>query len=280
MSDSLLKKVWKFLAEIPGLYYEARHYLIPGSAPIDPTTSVRGASVYRIPISADIFDLLDLRDKDVGDVIGIRSGVIWQDGAGRRVVEPAQRRLGVLPTLGLWVSLVWAELDDLGRTPRECCPAREHTVAGEAGWLHEYAHEIVELHPDFPREIELLYGELRKACRVRREYVPTCPACATATRRSRVEAIYGDDASAPAWWRCTACEKTWVADAEVRRFALTQPPMTLREMANFLDLPLRDLYRIRDAQRLVPVGRSGRGGGLYEVEQVRRAVEKVGKNVA
>jgi transposase-like protein len=168
--------------------------------------------------------------------------------------------------------LVWAELDDQGCTPRICCPDRKHTVAGEAGWLYEQAHTIMELHPDFYREIELLHSELRKACRVRREYVPTCPACATATRRNRVEAIYGDDPDSPAWWRCTACEKTWVADAEVRRFALTQPKMKLREIASWLSIPYSTLQRWRTLKYFTTDSR-----GYVEVEHVRRAADNFGR---
>src|SRR5215216_3041467 len=160
----LVAQVRRHLADIPNLMVEASHYLTPGSAPLDPTFKSQGkGSVYKIPITPEIFDLLDERDKALDDVMLNRFG--------------GDRRLGVLPTLGLWVSLAYAELEDLGRGPHECCPARRHTISGETAWLSEYAEDIVELHDDFARDIELLWIELRKACRVRREYVPKCPQC-------------------------------------------------------------------------------------------------------
>lgn len=271
-----LAQLRRYLNEIPELYEEAAHYLEPGSAPIDPLGK-RGATIFRIPISPEIFDLLDLRDKALDDVMLNRSAgseLIWEDSAGRKVVEPVSRRLGVLPTLGLWVSLVWAELDDLGQEPRECCPARSHSVAGEAGWLCEYVQPILELHPDFFRDIELLHAELRKACRVRREYVPTCPVCATATKRNRIEAVYGEDGT-PAWWRCTSCPKTWVHDAEVQRLARTQPKMTLRQIAIWLNIPYSTLQRWRKDKRFITDSR-----GLAEVDHVLRVADKMRPNLA
>jgi hypothetical protein len=102
MSEEIVQ-IRKYLADIPKLLTEASHYLTPGSAPIDPTAT-RGGTIYRIPIVPEIVDLLDTNDKALDDIMLNRSG--------------GERRLGVLPTLGLWVSLVWVELDDLGRDPR------------------------------------------------------------------------------------------------------------------------------------------------------------------
>lgn len=273
----LVAQVRRHLAEIPDLVVEASHYRTPGSAPMDPTFGGKKGkgSAYRILIDPEIFDLLDDNDKALDDVMLNRypADWIWEDGAGRKVVEPArQRRLGVLPTLGLWVSLAYAELEDLGRGPVGCCPARRHTISGETAWLAEYAPDIIELHGDFARDIELLWADLRRACRIRREYIPKCNKCG-----NRIEAVM--DGDSPAWWRCTGCPQTWVHDAEVQRLALTRPPMTLIEMATFLGKSVRDLYRLRDDSRFVPVGRSKRGGALYEVEQVRRAVQSSEKSL-
>lgn len=269
MSDEIAQ-VRRHLNEIPELITEVSYYLEPGSAPIDPTSS-HGTTVFRIPITPEIFDLLDERDKELDDVMLNRSArdQWWEDGSGKKISEPARlRRLGVLPTLGLWVQLAWAELDDMGLAPRECCPPRQHTVAGEAGWLNEYADPIVELHSDFPRDIELLWLELRKACRIRKEYVPKCPNCG-----HRIEGVYGAETDEyPAWWRCTGCPKTWVHDAEVKRLFLTQPPMTLRQISGLLEIPLRTLHNWRSARRFSPNSR-----GLYELSHVQAAAEAVGR---
>ena len=252
MSD-LVIQVQRHLADIPELYDEARHYLIPGSAPLDPTFKSSGkGSVFKIPITAEIFDLLSISDKELDDVGLNRSG--------------GERRLGVLPTLGLWVALAYAELDDLGRGPRECCPARAHTVAGEATWLSEYTPDVIELHDDFAREVELLWVELRRACRVRRDYVPKCPQCA-----HRVEGVYGSpEDQAPAWWRCTGCPKTWVHDAEIARLAATQPRLSLRQAASVLQIPVSTLHRWKNQGRFSPDSK-----GRYELDHIKRAAIRV-----
>ena len=263
-----LTQVRSYLADIPALHAEASHYKTPGSAPIDPT-SVRGSTIFRIPIVPAIVDLLDIREKDLEDATENRKYAGFTRAEAEDFhINNGERRLGVLPTLGQWVALAYAEFEDLGRRPRVCCPARCHTVAGESDWLIEYAEPILELHPDFLRDIERLWAELRKACRVRREYIPKCPFC-----NWRVEAIYGDDeAEGPAWWRCTGCAKTWVRDAEVKRFALTQPRMTLRQIATWLGIPLRTLHNWRNQGRFTTDGR-----GLAEVSHVENAAKRAGR---
>ena len=266
----LVAQVRRHLAEIPELVAEASHYLTPGSAPKDPEAR-HGAAVYRIPIVPEIVDLLDERDKALEDVMFNRTSIGWEDGAGRKVIDPRLRRLGVLPTLGLWVALVYAELDDLGRDPRPCCPARSHTIAGEVAWLAEWAEAVVELHSDFPRDIELLWVELRRACRIRPEYIPQCPKCGY-----RLEGVYGSESDKEAaWYRCTGCPKTFVMDAELKRLALTQPRMTLRQIASLLQLPLRTLHHWRATKRFLPDSR-----GLYELEHVRRAALTAGREIS
>jgi hypothetical protein len=270
----LVAQVRRHLADIPDLVAEASYYLTPGSAPIDPTGK-HGTTVFKIPISSEIFDLLDDRDKALDDVMLNRTAIDWEDGDGRKVVGERLRRLGVLPSLGLWVSLVHAELEDLQRDPQPCCPARNHTIAGETAWLAEWAETIVELHPDFPRDIELLWTELRRACRIRREYVPSCPQCSTDRHRNFLEGVYGSDEDvAPAWWRCPACGFTAVRDAEIKRVAALQPRMTLRQIAGLLQLPLRTLHFWRSKNRFQPDSR-----GLYELEHVKRAAVSAGRKL-
>jgi hypothetical protein len=248
-------KVRRMLADIPDLVAEAHHYLEPGVAPADMKTHHGKGPTYRIPIVAEIFDLLDPREKDIDEPTENRVG--------------GDRRLGVLPTLSLWVSAAYPELEDRGHQPRECCPARTHTVVGETGWLGDYAEPVLAIYPDFATDVEKLWKELRQACRIRQEYKPTCSMCATATRRWLVEPVYSDNVSGPAWWQCTGCRRTWVHDAEVQRLALTQPKMTLTQIASLLGKPVSTLYRWRDQGRFS-------GGPLYEIEHVRRAMRTVG----
>lgn len=275
MSDDVAAQVRRHLAEIPELLVEAGHYLTPGSAPLDPNFKAQGkGSVYKIPIVPEILDLLDTNDKALDDVMLSRRYLGFLNAERDDFnINNGQRRLGVLPTLGLWVSLVYAEFEDLGQDVRECCPSRQHTIVGECDWLSEYAEGIIELHSDFPRDIEQLWLELRKACRIRKEYVPRCPAHGGV---NRIEGVYGSpEDAAPAWWRCTGCGKTWVHDAEIRRLALTQPRMTLRQIGVWLNIPLRTLHNWRTAGRF-----SGDSRGLYEVEHIKRAADAVGRVTA
>jgi transposase-like protein len=244
----------RYLADIPTLMAEAQHYITPGTAPQDPDAR-HSTTIYRIPIVAEIVDLLDKRAKDVDEHSDNRNN--------------GERRLGILPTLGLWVSLTFVELEDTGHSPRICCPSRRHTVVGECDWLSEYAEPILQLHPDFYTEIETIWKELRQACRVRREYTPRCNHF-----NNPVEAIHGNDNDGPAWWRCTGCSRTWVHDAEVQRLALTQPPMTLRQIATLLGLPLRTLHNWRSQGRFTTDSR-----GKTEVEHVKRAARTIGREV-
>jgi len=248
MTD-LLTQVRAHLADIPALVAEAEHYITPGSAPADPDAR-HATTIFKIPIVPEVFDLLDGREKDVEE-----------PGLNRMAGE---RRLGVLPTLALWVALAYAEIEDRGERPRVCCPPRRHTIVGESGWLYEYAAHILDFNDDFAADIAKLHRELQRACRVRQEYVPKCPQC-----RWRVEPVYSDGTTGPAYWRCTGCTKTWVHDAEVARLALTQPKMTLRQISSMLNIPLRTLYNWRNQGRFS-------GGPLFEVDHVRRAAERVG----
>ena len=272
--DNRVAQVRRHLAEIPDLVAEASHYLTPGSAPKDPDAR-HGTTVFRIPIVPEIVDLLDERDKLLDDIMLNRTAIAWEDGAGRKVAEHRLRRLGVLPTLGLWVALVHAELEDLGRAPESCCPARGHTLAGEVAWLVEWAEAVIELHDDFPRDIELLWQELRRACRVRQEYIPQCPKCG-----HRLEGVYGSESDKEAaWFRCTGCPQTFVMDAELKRLAALQPPMTLRQIAGVLRLSCRDVYGWYRQDRYMPVGTNARGQRLFELEHVKRAALSAGRAI-
>jgi len=289
MSDEIAK-VRRHLNDIPDLVVEASHYLVPGTAPKDPDAHYTKGPRLRLPIVAEVFDLLDDRDKDLDDIVLNRRPNICDCGHGphmhvigcnrcsdcKRFNPSTERKIGVLPTLGMWVSLTYAELDDMGLNPRECCEHRAHTIVGEAGWLNEYADPIVELHDDFPRDIEHLWTELRKVCRIRKEYVPRCPQCSHSA-----EAVYGtEEDQYAAWFRCTGCSRTWVLDAEIKRLALTQPPMTLRQIASMLNLSCRDVYGWHDKNRYMPVGTDRRGLKLFELEHVRRVAVAEGRSTA
>jgi len=65
-----------------------------------------------------------------------------------------------------------------------------------------------------------------------------------------------------------------VHDAEVQRLALTQPRMTLRQIASWLEIPLRTLHNWRTDGRFSPDSK-----GLYEVAHIREAAKKLGREI-
>lgn len=257
-----LQQVRRELADIPDLMVEASHYVIPGSAPADPEARAStGIPSHRLVIAPDIVDLLDPREKDMEP-----------DSITENRFD-GHRRIGVPPTITMWCQLLYVELEDIGTPAKPCCPRDQHTLARECTWLSDHAADAARLHDDFTAEIHSMWTDLRRACRITQPYIPVCTACG-----HRLEGQYADGEStdiSPAWWRCTGCGNTVQHEAEIRRMALTQPPLTLRQLTSLLNIPLRTLYRWESEGRFLPVKRNSRGGKLYEVEHVRRAREKM-----
>lgn len=247
--------------DILDLMVEVQHHWIPGSAPVDPDARQgEGIKSHRSVITEQVVDLLDFREKDMEP-----------DDLAENFVD-GEWRLGVFPTLAMWVSLVHVELVDLGENPAECCPdARHHTLAGEIAWLDRYADRVLDLHDDFERQIRSIRQALRTACRTTDAFQPTCTKCGNDMDPQYAEGESGD--IAPPWWVCTACGWTVIHDAEVRRLALTQPPMTLRQIHRITHIPLRTLHNWRAEKRFLPIGKSKRGGDLFDLALIERAAK-------
>lgn len=262
-NPKLVALVRGWLGEIPDLMVEVQHYVTPGSAPVDPDARQgSGVKSHRMVLVPDVVDLLDVREKNLDpDDVGWLNRI---DG---------QRRVGVFPTLSMWVSLVHGEMIDLDEDPSDCCPPRAHTLAGEVAWLSQYADRAVALHNDFAPEMRQIRNDLRTACRVVEPFVPQCPKCGW-----WMEGQWPDDEvdaeKAPPWWKCSGCGWTITHDAEVRRLAALQPPMTLRQMATMTGVSHRTLLRWEADKRFLPVGENSRGVKLYEVDHIKRTVEK------
>lgn len=250
MAD-LLERVREWLAEIPELYAMLPMYRAPGSLPPDPEARRATTNPSRPNAVLEVVALADERDKPHSDgEVGVRDTDL-DSRAG-------ERRQGILPTLGMWVSMVSAELIDLGEDVDECCPAHEHTIAGEAAWLVKYAERALELHDDFAEDIAWMHRDLRKAVGERDPLDFYCPKCGWL-----IEPVDG-----AAWFRCTGCPQTWRLDAEIRRLGATQPDMSLRECARRLNRPLATLREWASRGKILPVGRRGQVF-LYDLERVR-----------
>ena len=257
--ETIADRVRRQLTDIPDLMVEVALYLTTGSLPPDPDARHGTNNPARIPIVAAVTDLLDVRSKRFSD-----------EDEGVRDLEldrkAGSRRLGVLPTLGLWVSMVHAELEDLGTPARECCPPRQHTVAGEVGWLMEQLDRVLELHNDFAEDVDWLWTDLRKACRLRPPLPLTCATCGFA--------LEGMDSDA--WFRCTGCPRTWRMDAELRRLGATQPGMPLSQVSRLLEVPVKTLHDWKSRGWILPVGKRG-ATFLFEVEKVQQVRDNMAR---
>jgi hypothetical protein len=265
--EDTISRVRYWLTNIPDLLAEQPEYLIPGSIPADPSTRYAPTSPARPPVNLTVIDLTDTREKDSAELTPAEL-LSYDRTAG-------YHRLGVLPTLGLWVSLVLDELIDLGENPDTCCPLNgqdtaTHTITGEVGWLIRYLPTILDMHPDFATDIEAIHRDLRHGQRDTRDLLAQlkCPKC-----RWPVEAKTGN-----AWLRCTGCDAAWTMAAEIRRFGATQPDMPLAKIAGILGRPLDTLRKWSIEGRILPVGRRGQTF-LYDVERVRRVSEETAKRV-
>jgi predicted RNA-binding Zn-ribbon protein involved in translation (DUF1610 family) len=251
-SEGTTVDVARMLGEIPELFALLPLYGLPGSTPPDPDARRGTSSPAKPPTVLDVVDLLDTREKPQAD-------------DGERDVEldkrAGYRRLGILPTLGLWVSMVAAELDDMDEPVEVCCPDRQHTVAGECAWLTTHLDRILELHPDFPEDVEWMWRDLRRVVGERDPLTFYCPKCGW-----RIEPQ--DDAT---WFRCTGCPQTWRMDAEIRRLGATQE-LTLKQIASMRGLALKTLHDWSARGWIAPIGRSARGF-LYDIARVDDLLE-------
>lgn len=256
-------RVREQLTAIPELYTQAAMHRQPGSTPPDPDQRRATSNPSRPTVRLDVVDLLDERNKTRAD-----------DETGQRDPEldklAGYRRLGVLPTLGLWVAMVQVELEDSGQQVAVCCPTRTHTAAGECSWLLTHAETVLELHRDFAKDVDWIYQDLLRACGVRPDHPVSCRACG-----DRVE---GHDKNA--WFQCVGCGRSWLFDAEMARIGKAAAGdglgLTLRQMAVELGLAESTLYKLWKLRRVLPQGVGVRGVRLFQVEHVRRAAEKYG----
>lgn len=261
VDPKLVDAVRTQLADIPKLYTQLPRFILPGSKPPDPNTPRASSNPARPPVTLDVIDLRDTRLKPNAD-----------DEFGERDLELDQmagyRRLGVLPTLGLWVSMVAAELTDQGEDVEDCCPPHQHTIGGECDWLYDWTDLILEQHPDFADDINWIHKDLRQAVGEsnRKPYHPRCPWC-----RDKIE---GEGETGTEWFRCLGCGRTWTFAAEIRRLAATQPPMTLRQCSEAMRRPLKTLQRWAAELRFLPVGERN-GVKVYDLEIIKRAAASV-----
>lgn len=254
-----------WLTELPDLYAQQSNYLLPGTRPADPTTRYAPPSSTRPPLTLDVIDLTDTRTKPDDQLTP--SDLIEHD----RMAQT--RRLGIIPTLGLWVSLVMDELLDLGQDPATCCPTTPdgdggwittHTITGEVDWLLDHLDQILDLHPDFADDIEAMHRDLRHTVGDRDPFHIVCPYC-----RNTVEP-HGDNA----WFQCVACFKSWTMSAELRRLGATQPDMPLSKIAGLIGRSLHTLRKWAMEGRIEPIRRRGQTL-LYDLERVRKVSDQI-----
>lgn len=249
------EQVREQLAEIPDLMAEVSYYIEPGSAPIDPDARHRHGNLAKLPLVAAVADLLDERQKDLTDP---------EDLPANR--KNGERRLGVLRTLGLWVSLIHPELEDTEGETAVCCPGREHTISGECSWLIQHLDFTMGLHPDFGCDISAIWRDLRNQTRT----VDAGPLrCLIETCGWPVEEMSGG-----AWYRCTGCRRSW-SRLELHKLHEQQKPKTLSEIAALTQIPLSTLKDWAKRRWIKPAVRDGKS--LYSLTKVQAFAVKTQK---
>lgn len=248
-----------WLTRIPDLAAEQPLYLLPGTRPADPTSWRGKGSPARPPVTLDVIDTTDTRLKDTGDLTPAEAFSYDQ-----------RDRLGVLPYLGLWVSLVMDELIDCGIQPDVCCPLNNgdtitHTVTGETRWLLRYLDQILDLHPDFADDVHRIYRQLQQGVGERDPFALKCDRCTWPV----------DPQDGASWFKCSGCGKQWTLVGEIKRLAGMQPNMPLRKIATILGRSLGTLQKWAIEGRFLPVGRQGQTF-LYDLERVRTVADQFG----
>jgi predicted RNA-binding Zn-ribbon protein involved in translation (DUF1610 family) len=274
-------RVRQQLADIPDLYTQLQLFKIPGSAPPDPDARKGSTNPSRPTVRLEVVDLLDERTEKAGSDEPVTRDLELDKLAGSSVSREQaktgqplaygriERRLGILPTLGLWVMMCRTEMLDQHLTAPRCCEDSDgHTVAGECSWLLDHVDWILEWHKDFAEDINVMHQDLQRVCGIRREKPIPCRACG-----GKVE---GRDNNA--WFLCLGCGKSWLWEAELARMNAAGSKMrTLAQIADEKHLSLKMLKNMART-RFLPTGHDRKGVALYDADVVERAVKNMGKH--
>lgn len=239
-----LATVRRHLSDLPDAYAHLTLVLLPGSQP-GQTRHRRTNPAETAPVRVDVLDLLDTRRKES---------------------EPGYHgeRLGVLPELESWVRLFDADLCDAG--VYHIPPAENPTITTETGWLLLHLEQIKHhaAFREFAKDVRTMHRQVTAALGERPDYHPRCPTCGW--RFDRIETPSPDGIAM--YYRCRGCGHTIDHHAEMRRIMALQPPATLREIANLIDIPAQTLRRWERAGLLTATGRRG-NAKTYELDHVR-----------
>jgi hypothetical protein len=244
------------LTQIPDLYAQAHMALTPGNIPSDDTRHAT-SNPSRPTVRLDIVDLLDTRlTKTNSDEPGTRDPELDR--------KANARRLGILGTLWLWVTLIDCELADSNQPVQ---PPNDN-IASVCSWLITHLNWTLDMHPDIANDIDWMHRDLQHATGNTPPKPVPCRNCGGH--------VNGHDNNS--WYQCSGCGQSWIADAELVRIGATATRMmTLRQLAAVLEIPLKTLKNAAGT-RFLPTGRNTHGTNLYDIDTVRRAQETATTN--
>lgn len=166
---------------------------------------------------------------------------------------------GLVAMLESWTRLAEAEMLDDGQEPEPL--TTPPTVATECDWLLRNIVWVLEQQwvTELADDLAKADKAVKAALRERPEYLPRCDRCGW-----RLEAKDGGS-----WYSCTGCRRVIDHWAELKRLAEIQPPMTIKELATAVDVPMETVKGWVKSGALTAVNDVKRGR-LYDVWQARQ----------
>lgn len=303
MPDPRIARLAKALEALPAAYATLPMALVVDLRPADTGSRQNHSQFTHAPANLSAHVLFDTRWKPGEPAWRERADLDrlphrWRDGYGRMVTSPAERRLGVLPTLVQWgrevdewlceasvdheeheaeaCTALCAEAPVRARQLQAAGPCSENTrghriqmsVPRECSWLGDQLEHLVawerfgEMHDDLVR----LAAELQAICGVseaKRDPL-LCLSCGWV-----VEEVKPEKAGDLGWFRCTGCGRAW-SRLELHRMAERKKPKTLAECVGPTGLALVTLKRYREAGKIRAVGRRGTAE-LFDLAEVMDA---------
>ena len=261
--DKLLGEARAALTQLPDLYAELARTLTERNHDVSGyQKKVVGSPA---PLRLPILHLADLRHKPEWDGVDPR-------------VQKIGDRYGIVPTLELWVKVIWEETDllELTETP---------TVRSECAVLLEYwSHvEQADWATRLADDISKITATVRAHLGIRPEYRPRCRWCPVdpvTKQRPLVDPVEANTHNLTTWEACAfglcrTCGRTYPKGAALDALAHVQPPMPLSDIAAMIGIPVKTLHRWHVEGLIQPETTGQKRNRLFDLAAVREVAAKV-----